>query len=222
MRVLTGRKQRFFAPVTNVVDEYLGVFAYADLETLSGWIGEGSALTGVRLLVDPLRADDLGRELKEIPAVAAVGFKDQTVKVFRDTLEASQDIMLGVLLLFAGAIIFGVLYNTARISLAERHRELGALRVLGFTHREVAALLFGENLTLASVALVPGLAVGAFFSYAITKAYDTELFRFPFVLSPETIFSTVVVTLVFALLANLAVLRQLRRLDLVEVLKARE
>jgi putative ABC transport system permease protein len=222
VRVLTGGKPVFHAPVASVVEEYMGVSAYAHLPQLSRWIGEADAVTGARLLVDPRQADALGRELKDLPAVAAVTFKAQTAEVFEATVAESQDIMLGVLLLFAGAIIFGVLYNAARIALAERHRELGALRVLGFTHREAAVLLSSENLLLAVLALVPGLSLGVLFSWLLTKAYETDLYRFPFVLTAESMFWTVVVTLAFAVLASLAVLRRLRKLDLVEVLKARE
>ena len=222
VRVLTGAKPVLRVPVASVVEEYMGVSAYASLATLSRWIGEVDAITGVRLLVDPLRADDLGRELKDLPAVAAVTFKAQTAEVFNATIGESQTMMLGILLLFAGAIIFGVLYNAARIALAERHRELGALRVLGFTHREASVLLSSENLLLAVMALVPGLGLGILFSWLLTKAYETDLYRFPFVLTADSVFKTVVITLIFAVLASLAVLRRLRRLDLVEVLKARE
>lgn len=222
VRVLTGRKPVFHVPVTSVVAEYMGVNAYADLYTLSRWIGEAGAVSGVRLLVDPEREDALGAELKQLPAVAGVSVKSETQRVFQDTIAESQNIMLGTLLLFAGAIIFGVLYNAARIALAERHRELGALRVLGFTHREVSILLSSENLLLAALALAPGLALGSLFSWLLCKAYETDLYRFPFVLTAHSMFRTVLVTLVFAVLASLAVLRRLRRLDLVEVLKDRE
>ncbi len=172
--------------------------------------------------MDPTFNDALGRHLKDLPAVAAVNFKNQTVKVWRDTVSESQNITLQVLLLFSGAIIFGVLYNTSRISLAERHRELGALRVLGFTNRETAALLGAENLALVLLSLAPGIGLGIFFSWWLTKAYETDLFRFPFVLEPASVLWTLVATMAFAVLANLAVMRRLRRLDLVEVLKARE
>ena len=46
--------------------------------------------------------------------------------------------------MFAGVIAVGVVYNNARIALAERAWELASLRVLGFTRAEVSALLLGE------------------------------------------------------------------------------
>ncbi|HEX5136904.1 MAG TPA: ABC transporter permease [Planctomycetota bacterium] len=220
VRVLNGRKPVLEVPVESVVDEQLGTAAYADLHRLSRWVGEEYALTGARLSVtDPRR---LGEALKEIPSVAAVDFKGHTVASFRETLARSQRIFGTVLILFAGAITFGVVYNTARISLAERARELGTLSVLGFTDTEVRRVLEGESWLLAALALLPGLGLGALFSWLLTRVYDTELFRFPFVLRRDSILQTVALVLLFTLLANLLVRRRLRTLDMVDILKARE
>jgi putative ABC transport system permease protein len=222
VEVLYGRKQRFRAPIESVVDEYLGVFAYARLDTLSRWIGEEDVLTGARLIVDPDHAEDLGAALKDQPTVASVSFKSQTVRNFRETIARSQDTSNTVLILFAGIIAFGVLYNAARISLSERERELGSLRVLGFNRREVGAVLAGENLLLAVLALIPGLGLGAFFAWLLTRLYETDLYRFPFVIHADSVLWTILVILFFAALANAAVIRRLNRMDVVEVLKARE
>ncbi|MFI5402806.1 MAG: ABC transporter permease [Planctomycetota bacterium] len=218
--VLNGKKPVFSVPVESVVDEYLGMFAYADLTRLSRWIGEEYAMTGARLAVADARA--IGEALKEVPAVASVNFKARAVASFQQSLEQSQHIFGTVLVLFAGAITFGVVYNTARISLAERARELGTLSVLGFTDAEVRRVIEGESYLLAALALPPGLGAGAFFSWLLTRAFDTELFRFPFVLHRASILHTVAIVLFFTLLANLLVRRRLRRLDMVEILKARE
>jgi len=220
VRVLNGRKPVFSVPVENVVDEYIGTFAYADLRRLSRWVGEEYAFTGARLAVTDPHA--LGEALKEVPAIAAVDFKAHTVASFRETLAESQHIFGTVLVLFAGAITFGVVYNTARISLAERGRELGTLSVLGFTDAEVRRVLEGESYLLTVLALLPGLGVGSLFCWLLTRLYDTELFRFPFIVTGDMIVKTVGIVLLFTLLANLLVRHRLRRLDMVEILKARE
>ncbi len=222
VRVLNGKKQRFLVSVENVVDEYLGAFAYADWETLSRWVDEEAVVTGARLSIDTDRSAELGRELKSLPAVAAVSFRTQTVQSFRDTVAASQDVMNTVLILFAGIITFGVIYNTARITLSERARELASMRLLGFTRQEVGSVLSSENLLLALGSLPFGIGLGAFFCWALAWAYETDLYRFPFVLRPETMLMTAVIVIGFTLLANMVVQRRVRRLDLIEVLKARE
>ncbi len=222
VEVLNGRQQIFRAPIENVVDEYIGAFAYAEIGRLSRWIQEEFVLTGARLLVDPARARELGRELKELPAVAAVDYKAQMLQIFRDTLAASQAAMNAIVILFAGIITFGVTYNTARISLSERSRELASMRVLGFTTREVSAVLSLENFLLSGAALVPGIGLGIGFIWLLTKLYETDLFRFPFIIRADSVAWTVVIVMGFTVLANLLLRRRTRELDLVEVLKARE
>ena len=220
--VLTGRKQKLRIRLERVVDEYLGVFAYADIAALSRWIDEESTLNGALVSVDENQAEAVGRTLKELPAIASVTLMDQTIASFEETIGESQGLMYGILVLFAGVMTFGVVYNAARISLAERQRELGSMRVLGFTTREVGSLLMGENMLLAFLGVVPGVALGAWFGWLLSKLYETDLYRWPFVLHPATAFWSVVCVLGFGLLANVLVVWRLRGLDLVEVLKARE
>jgi len=222
VEVLNGEKPRFRAPVENVVDEYLGVFAYAGIEVLPRWVGEEHAMTGARLAVDANRRAVLGRELKEVPAVASVADKGRMVRMFRATIAKSQAIMNTVLVVFAGIIMFGVIYNTARISLSERARELASMRVLGFSRAEVGGILAIENVLLTLFALPFGLALGAWFAWLISVAYETDLFRFPFVVKPASVLWTVLLAALFTLVANLAVQRRVHRLDLIEALKERD
>ncbi len=222
VEVLTGRKQAFTMKVHAVVDEYLGVFAYARLDALSRKIGESYAMTGARLRVDRRRLDELGTELKHVPGIAGVGVKSQVVDSFRKTVQESQSTSNWILMIFAGVITFGVIYNAARVSLAERERELASMRVLGLTEREVSATLTGENVLLALLGLLPGLALGLLLCYWLTDAYASDLYRLPFVVRPMSLLWTAVVVLVFTLLVNVLIRRQLRGIDMVEALKSRE
>jgi putative ABC transport system permease protein len=208
--------------VEGTVDEYLGASAYASIGSLSRWIGEEVALNSVRILSDPERRDELALELKQVPAVEGVSIKEQASKVFRETLAASMAIMYSILMIFAGVIAFGVIYNSTRIALAERERTFASMRVLGFTRREVGAVLTNENYFLTVVGLAPGIGLGILFCYWMSRVYDTDLFRFPMVIRAESIFISIVAVLFFTLVANLAILRRIRRLDLVEALKSRE
>ena len=63
--------------------------------------------------------------------------------------------------LFTTIVTFGVVYNSARISLAERARDLASLRVLGFRRHEVSYVLLGELglLVLLSIPLGIGKAM---------------------------------------------------------------
>ena len=73
------------------------------------------------------------------------------IRQFRDTIAANQLTMQSFTVFFAAVIAVGVVYNTARISLDERSRELATLRVIGFTRGEVSAILLGELAVLTLV-----------------------------------------------------------------------
>ena len=117
---------------------------------------------------------------------------------------------------------FGVVYNNARISLAERARELATLRVIGFSEREVGAVLITELAILALLAWPLGLILGTGFAKGIVSAVNTETVRLPVILTLHNYaFATLVVAAASAISA-LIVLRRLKQLNLVSVLKAPE
>jgi putative ABC transport system permease protein len=130
--------------------------------------------------------------------------------------------MKAINLVFAAVIAFGVVYNSARIALAERSRDLATLRVLGFTRGEIAAILLGELGVLTAAAVPVGLGIGFGMVGLAATALDTETQRFPAVVGPATCGFAVAVTLTAAVLSGLVVRRGLTKLDLVAVLKSRE
>jgi putative ABC transport system permease protein len=123
---------------------------------------------------------------------------------------------------FAILIAFGVVYNSARISLSERARELASMRVLGFSRREISAILLGELSILIFAAIPIGYLMGYGLASAIVVSLDTELFRIPLIIDAETYGMGGLVVLVAGVLSALAVRRRLDRLDLIGVLKSRE
>jgi putative ABC transport system permease protein len=124
--------------------------------------------------------------------------------------------------LFGCTIAAGVVYNSARIALSERSRELATLRVVGFTRGEISAILLGEVGLLAVVAIPFGLLFGYGFAAFATVALQTETQRFPLVVQSNTYAFAVTVVLLAAIVSSAIVRRRLDRLDLVGVLKSRD
>lgn len=123
---------------------------------------------------------------------------------------------------FACLIAFGLVYNGARVALAERATELATLRVLGFTRGETAGLLLGEQAVLTIVAVPLGIALGAALAHWLTVRLSTELYRVPFALHASTTGLATLVTIASAVASGALVGWRVRRFDLVGVLKARE
>ena len=122
----------------------------------------------------------------------------------------------------SGAIVFGIVYNSARIALAERSRELASLRVLGFTRGEASYILLGELALLTLLAIPPGFWLGRRLCAWMIANLPHELFRIPLVVLPDTYALAATVVLVAAAISGLIVRRRVDHLDLVAVLKTRE
>jgi putative ABC transport system permease protein len=205
-----------------VVEDFSGLVAYMDIAAVRRMLRESDTASGVFLAVDPRRNAELYRELKETPRVGSVSIKSAALRGFEKTMAENLLVMRTLNLTFATVIAFGVVYNTARIALAERSRELATLRVIGFTRREVSFLLLGELAVLTVLALPVGMVMGYGMAAFAVVALETETQRFPLVIEPATYSFAAVVVVIAATLTGLIVRRRVDRLDLVEVLKSRE
>src|SRR5262249_51939214 len=153
---------------------------------LNRLLGEGDSLTEVYLTADESKIDALYQRLKETPRVASVMIKKSSIRSFRDTVMENMLTMQFYNVIFACIIAFGVVYNTARIALSERGRELASLRVLGLTRGEISFILLGELAVLTLMALPLGIGMGWLLVKVVCTFLDTEMYRIPFVIAPAT------------------------------------
>jgi putative ABC transport system permease protein len=222
IEVRDGRHRSLRVPIVGFVDEPLGEAIYMDLEDLGRRLGEPSTYSGANLLVDANQQNELYTTLKRTPEAVAVRSRRATLASFRGMTEKSLTFIREIEIIFSVIIAFGVVYNGARIALAERSRELATLRVLGFTRAEISAVLLGEIGFLAIPAMPLGLATGYWLTTQVVRAMSSERMHMPLVVEASTYAFALVVFLVAALVSALVVRRRLDALDLVAVLKARE
>ena len=205
-----------------VTREFVGAGAYMERRALNRLLGEGERVSGAWAQVDRNALPALYAALRARPMVLGTTSLPQARAALEQTFAENMVVFSLILTAFAAAIAFGVVYNTARIALEERGRELASLRVLGFTQGEVGYLLLGE-LALLTLAAIPfGLALGTAFCYAYVDSLQTDVFRIPVVLSRASYTFTAALVLGAALASALLVWRRLRKLDLIGVLKTRE
>ncbi len=222
VEVREGRRPKLVLPVARTIDDYMGTSAYLEIGELRGLMQESGTLSAALLEVDTSHSTSLYHKLKHTPRVAGVALRQATIDNFDQYLKENMAAMMGFNLLFAGIIAFGVVYNTARISLSERSRDLASLRVLGLRRGEISYILLGEQAVLVLLAIPVGLLMGRAMLAAAVGALETELYRFPFVLHADTHVFAALTVIVAAAVSALVVRRRLDRLDLVEVLKTRE
>ena len=208
--------------VVAFADELFDNTIYMEHGSLSRLLREAPRATGAFLRVDPLALDAVMARLKSIPAVAGASSREALIAAWERQMLQNIRISGTLVVVCAVVIALGAVYNGARITLSERAPELATLRVLGFTRREVAALLLGEQGALTLAAIPVGVGLGIAFTHWLSRAFVNEYQRFPVVLAERTFVGAVGVVLLAGALAGLLMRRRLDRLDLIAVLKSRE
>jgi putative ABC transport system permease protein len=222
IEVLEGSRPVLEVPVAGLVGEYFGINAYMELSALNRLLGEGNAISGAFLSAD---RDDRGKvydALREMPRVAGTVVREDAIRSFYETMGGTLLLFTFVITLLAGTIAFGVVYNSARIALSERSRELASLRVLGFTRGEISYILLGELGVLTAAGIPVGFLLARGIAAYIAEQMKSDLFRVPLVMAASSYGFAALVVVVSALLSGLLVRHRLDHLDLVAVLKTRE
>ena len=222
VEILEGKRYSAMVPVSDIIQSYFGLMVFMDLAALDELLDEGPRITSVHLTYDASEARPLFSAIKRTPAIASIGLQRYALVKFRETIAQNINYMVTVYVVLAVAIAFGVVYNTARIQLSERARELASLRVLGFTRGEVSWVLLTE-LTILTFACLPlGWMIGYGFGWLVIQSFSSDLYRAPFVISPSTYAKAALVVLAAATVSGFIVRRRVDRLDLIGVLKTRE
>lgn len=219
---LEGRRLTRTLPLVGLAEDFTGIAAYMEIGAVNRLLGEGDVITGASIGLDPARSAEFLAALKEIPRVSTVAVKESMRQSFRETTAQSMGLLQTIYLTFAVIVAFGVIYNNARISLAERARELATLRVIGLTQREVGGVLVMELALLAIPAVPLGLLLGSGLTAAIIQSVNTETVRLPLVLTAHTYSFAVLIVLCASVLSAWFVLRRLKEIDLIAALKAPE
>lgn len=222
VEVLEGERPVRRMVVAALVDEVVGISAYMDRRELNAVMREGTKVSGAWLLVDPVHADTLYQTLRHTPAVGGVSRLRGMMEAFEATSKEMQMTARTIMLFFASVIAVGVVYNSARITLSERSRELASLRVIGFSKAEVSTILLGEFAILLIAAIPLGWLIGYYLAVAAMTSVDSDLYRFPIIINPSTYAAAAIVVIIAGVATALLVRRRINALDLVAVLKTRE
>ncbi|MCB0361939.1 MAG: FtsX-like permease family protein, partial [Bdellovibrionales bacterium] len=217
---LEGKKPTLQVEILNIVDSLMS----------------NEVLTSRRSLARILQTDDfvdrilfrsysdsriLYTRLKEMPNVLSVTYRDSVSKFFNDNSAKFILVFAFILALFAGAIGFGVAFNSMRVALAERDWELATLRILGFSSPEVFRILVGEIALLMFLFLPVGWLLGFFNAQWIVSQMKMENFELPFLIHPDTFFWATFILFISTAISGTLIYRLVTKLDMVATLKSR-
>jgi putative ABC transport system permease protein len=219
---MTGRRETHEMVVTGLVEQFLGLGAYADIDFLDAQFRRSPRMSVANVLVDETELPALHAALQETPALSGLILMNENRRSFEETI--SQNVIV-VNMIYAGIAVLitvGVAYNGARIQLSERARELASLRILGFSRAEVSSVLVGETMLLAVLAQPLGWLMGAWIATALSNSFSSDLYAIPLVLEPAIFARASLIVLAASFVSVMLVRRRIDRMDLVAVMKTRE
>lgn len=222
VEVLEARRRTLEIRLAATVREMMGLNAYMERRALNRLLGDADVSSQYALAVERGREPALLAALEGLPRVVGTFSKASMQRNMQEISARNIRIMSLVMTAFASVIAVGVVYNNARIALAERTWELASLRVLGFTRGEVSTLLLGEQAIGIAVALPLGMLLGWGLVHLIAELLRSDQFLFPVVIRPRTYAWAALCVLAAAVASALVVRRHIDRLDMVAALKTRE
>ena len=125
--------------------------------------------------------------------------------------------LIYVMLALAIAIALMGIANTLALAVTERTRELGILRAVGGTRRQIKRMIRYESVIVAVFGAIGGIGLGAFLGWGFVQALissdDLQAFSAP-------VGQLIIILIVGAIAGVLAAIRPARRASKLDVLKA--
>lgn len=222
-RPLLGQRKQVTVGISRVFTTYFSISAYCDQPWLSLLLGDQWV---ANQLLFKLKQNFNPRvfALSTYPFAPMINLIEarHAKETLVATLNSSMTFFITLMITFSAIITLGALMNAAIISLSERERDVASLRVLGFTHFQVAKIFFGESCILNAIGLLVGLGLGIILTYLFTRWVGSELFRLPVVIRFSRLLQAILIIVGFILLSHGMIYRMIRKMNWFEVLNNRE
>lgn len=217
-----GKTGRFV--VADVCETYIENYAYMTAETYREQFGtqpQMSVLLTRLAQNDKATRETVSTRLLTCDGVMGLNVIDDLKTSFSNMM-GKVDIIVVVLVISAAALAFIVLYNLTNINITERTKEIATIKVLGFTDKEVSAYVYRENVMLSLIGTLLGLCFGAMLHRFVVLSIEMENIMFGRIISPWSYVYAAALTLLFSSLVNVVMHRKLRKISMVESMKAPE
>lgn len=213
----TDGGERLTVQISGICQNYLNHYVFLNSASLK----ETRHNTALLRAAEGVDVDRLGARLRAAEGVDYVSLSNRE----RETMErsmASLDLLVLVLILCSGALAFITQYNLTNINIMERVREIATVKVLGFYPGETASYVLRENRLLAVLGAALGLVLGKLLHRVVIQAVVVDYMSFEIRIAPLSYALAFAITIVFALLTNLAMYPRLEKVNMAESLKSVE
>ncbi len=202
-----------------IADEMMSAVGYISLDEGSKWANiTGFAMNGAYVQVNTSQASAIRSALYDDTKASSVQLKS-AVQADWVSLMGLFYAFIGMLVVFALAMTFALLFNTMTVNVLEQQRELATMRAIGTNRRKILLMMMGESVIVWLLALIPGLVLGTLAARELGGAFQTDLFALNIVIAPTSYVVAALGILLTMLLAALPAIRRVNKLNLAEATK---
>lgn len=135
----------------------------------------------------------------------------------QNTLDSSLSMMYVIMLVLAVPSLIA-LVNTLAINVIERTREIGMLRALGASRRQIRRMILGESLLLSALGTAFGILTGLWLGYIAIQGMNSAGFTMPYFFPLSGVLLAIALGLILGVVGAAVPARQAARLDIVRAL----
>ena len=210
--------------VTGVCEHYVSNYVYMSAATYEAGFQKApvynAALSKMPDDSQTVR-DQVSAVLLDNDHVASLTFTADNVKQVLNMLN-SIDAVVVLIIVCAAGLAFVVLYNLSNINVAERVKEIATIKVLGFYDREVDSYVNRESYALTGIGIFFGIFGGIALHKFVITTVEVDAVMFGRSLRPVSFLYAVLLTLLFSIIVSLVIGRSLKKISMVESMKAPE
>lgn len=212
-----GFKKEF--KVTGATENYVGTYLYMNQQDYEKAYYKKAETNTILMNVNYTSQEKYISDLLKSDTVMNVEPVTQ-IKTSFDNLLSTIEYIVIVIIAASGALAVIVLYNLTNININERRKELSTLKVLGYHNREVASYVFRETSILSIIGTLLGLPLGVLLHKFVIKTVEAVNLMMGRTISVKSFLLSAAITLFFSILVNLMLYKKLKRIEMVESMKA--
>lgn len=206
--------------ISGIAENYVYNYVYLNKETYQTQMGEEpqykNAVVNLPEEQDAHMTSAAFMKLKDVTSVTV----SEDIKERFDSMMASLDYVVLLVIACAAFLAFIVLYNLTNINITERIREIATIKVLGFYRKETASYVFRENIVLTAIGGAVGLVLGNFLHRFVMSQINIDMVTFAVRIKMVSYFYSIALTFLFAAIVNGVMSVKLERINMTESLKS--
>lgn len=210
--------------VTGVCEHYVSNYVYMSATTYEAGFQKAPVYNAaISKMPDDSQTvrDQVSAVLLNNDHVASLTFTADNVKQVLNMLN-SIDAVVVLIIVCAAGLAFVVLYNLSNINVAERVKEIATIKVLGFYDREVDSYVNRESYALTGIGIFFGIFGGIALHKFVITTVEVDAVMFGRSIRPVSFLYAVLLTLLFSIIVSLVIGRSLKKVSMVESMKAPE